>query len=111
MITGHDGVFIVSSAHAPGYVERFMPQVLRFDKKTPCNDLPAMNFGESKGLTFDRVLIFPHGLGKKWLSTGALNHVEKSAAKIYVGATRARHSLAFVFDGITSIPNSQAYYP
>ena len=110
-ITGHDGVFIVSTAHLAAYVGRFAPQILRLDKKTACHDLPAVNFGEAKGLTFDRVLIFPHGLGKKWLGSGDLKHVEKSAAKLYVGATRASYSLAFVFDGITSIPGAQVYSP
>lgn len=68
-----------------------------------------MNFGESKGLTFDRVLIFPHGLGKKRLASGDLKHVKDSAAKMYVGVTRARHSIAFVFDGLSGIPGAQAY--
>jgi DNA helicase-2/ATP-dependent DNA helicase PcrA len=108
-ITGHDGVFIVASAKIDSYVSTFAPQVLRFDKKTACHDLPAMNFGESKGLTFDRVMIFPHGLAKKWLSTGKISHVEKSAAKMYVGATRARYSLAFVHDGAVAIPGAQVY--
>lgn len=97
-------MFIVSSAQVNDYIGKFAPQILRLDKKTLCNDLPATNFGESKGLTFDRVLIFPHGLAKKWLGSGNLVHVEKSAARMYVGATRARYSLAFVFDGIASIP-------
>jgi DNA helicase-2/ATP-dependent DNA helicase PcrA len=107
--TGHDGVFIVASAKVGAYLDAFAPQILRLDKKTPCNNLPAMNFGESKGLTFDRVLIFPHGLAKKWLSTGNLTHVEKSVTKMYVGATRARYSLAFVFDGPAAIPGAQVY--
>ena len=107
--TGHDGVFIVSSAQVATYVSMFAPQVLRLDKKTSCHDLPAMNFGESKGLTFDRVLIFPHGLGRKWLSTGVLAHIEKSVAKMYVGTTRARYSLAFVFDGVASIPGVKVH--
>jgi len=107
--TGHDGVFIVPTGMVADYVRQFTPQVLRLDKKTPCDNLAAMNFGESKGLTFDRVLIFPHGLGKKWLETGGLKHVEKSVAKMYVGATRARHSLAFVFDGVAKIPGAKAY--
>jgi len=108
-VTGHDGVFIVASKQVDAYVATFTPQVLRFDKKTACRDLPAMNFGESKGLTFDRVMIFPHGLGKKWLSTGQIGHVAKSAAKMYVGATRARFSLAFVHDGAVAIPGAQIY--
>jgi len=109
IVTGHDGVFIVAPAKVDAYVATFAPQVLRFDKKTACRDLPAMNFGESKGLTFDRVMIFPHGLARKWLSTGQISHVEKSVARMYVGATRARHSLAFVHDGAVAIPDVQVY--
>ena len=107
--TGHDGVFIVATANVTTYVATFAPQVLRLDRKTPCQDFPAINFGESKGLTFDRVLIFPHGLAKKWLSTGSIAHVEKSVTKMYVGATRARHSVAFVFDGTAAIAGAQVY--
>jgi DNA helicase II / ATP-dependent DNA helicase PcrA len=109
LITGHDGVFIVPPKLVSAYIERFVPQILRLDKKTTCDNYPAMNFGESKGLTFDRVLIFPHGGGKKWLSTGKLVHVEKSAAKMYVGTTRARYSVAFVFEGPSAIPYAQPY--
>lgn len=108
-VTGHDGVFIVATAKVDAYVKTFAPQILRFDRKTACRDLPAMNFGESKGLTFDRVLIFPHGLAKKWLSTGTITHIEKSVAKMYVGATRARYSLAFVHDGSAMIPGAQIF--
>ncbi|SCY47153.1 DNA helicase-2 / ATP-dependent DNA helicase PcrA [Microvirga guangxiensis] len=108
-VTGHDGVFIVPPSQVVTYVDRFKPQVLRLDKRTPCDGFPAMNFGESKGLTFDRVLIFPHGLGKKWLGTGNLIHVEKLLPKMYVGVTRARFSLAFVLDGDASIPHAQTY--
>lgn len=107
--TDHDGVFIVRTGDVGGYVARYAPQVLRLDKKTACHDLPALNFGEAKGMTFDRVLIFPHGLGQKWLASAQLRHVEKSAAKMYVGATRARHSLAFVFDGVSKIAGAQVY--
>lgn len=60
-------------------------------------------------MTFDRVLIFPHGLGQKWLASAQLRHVEKSAAKMCVGATRARHSLAYVFDGVCKIAGAQVY--
>lgn len=109
VVTGHDGVFIVATAKVDAYVATFAPQVLRFDRKTSCHELPAMNFGESKGLTFNRVMIFPHNLAKKWLSTGNISHVEKSVARMYVGATRARHSLAFVHDGAAAIPDAQVY--
>jgi DNA helicase II / ATP-dependent DNA helicase PcrA len=107
--TGHDGVFVISSADLKTYVERYSPQVLRLDVRTDCYGYSAMNFGESKGLTFERVLIFPHKSGKKWLSTGKLSHVEKSAEKLYVGVSRARHSVAFVHDGVTKVAGVVPY--
>ena len=98
-LTGHDGVFLVPDADVAEYVKRFSPQVLRYSAKTNCDPYGAMNFGESKGMTFERVLIFPHGVASKWLSSGMISHVEKSATKMYVAATRARYSVAFVYDG------------
>jgi Superfamily I DNA and RNA helicases len=108
-VTGHDGVFLVPSAKVPEYVQRFSPQALRFDKRTNCGDLSAMNFGESKGMTFDRTLIFPHGGAKKWISTGSLESVEKSLAKMYVGVTRARYSVGLVFDGLSKLKNVKRF--
>lgn len=102
--TGHDGVFAISRSDVEVYVRKFQPQVLRYSKSTDCAGLDAMNFGLSKGMTFDRVLIFPHGKGITWLKTGLLSHVEKSAAEMYVGSTRARHSLAFVIDHDIKVP-------
>jgi DNA helicase-2/ATP-dependent DNA helicase PcrA len=96
--TGHDGVFAVHSSDVGAYVTRYRPQILRLDVRTDCRGYDAMNFGESKGTTFDRVLIFPHKLGIKWLSSGNFTHVSGSASKLYVGITRARHSVAFVLD-------------
>lgn len=98
-VTDHDGVFLVASAHVGAYMTAYSPQTLRYSAKTKCDPYNAMNFGEAKGLTFDRVLIYPHGKAVSWLASGSLSHVEKSAAKMYVAVTRARFSVAFVFDG------------
>jgi DNA helicase-2/ATP-dependent DNA helicase PcrA len=105
MRTGHDGVFVIAANLVPDYVERFEPQILRYSKATRCDCNDALNFGESKGMTFDRVLIFPHGKAKSWLGSADLKYVLPSAAKMYVGVTRARHSVAFVYDGATKVPN------
>lgn len=107
--TCHDGVFTIAPSQVESYVAKYSPQVLRLDKRTSCNDLLSMNFGESKGLTFDRVLIFPHSLAKKWLSSGDISYIEKSLAKMYVGVTRARQSVAFVFDGDSAVPQVVRY--
>lgn len=59
---------------------------------------------ESKGMTFERVLIFPHKGAMQWLATGDFSKVSGSAATMYVGITRARNSVAFVFDGQPPVP-------
>ncbi len=97
--TGHDGVFALSSALAPAYIAKYQPQVLRLSRSTDCGDAYALNFGDAKGLTFDRVLIFPHKAGVEWLQSGNFAKVSGSASKLYVGLTRARNSVAFVLDG------------
>lgn len=109
VVTGHDGVFLVRGSEVSAYLQKFKPQVLRLDRKTDCNGADAMNFGEAKGLTFERVLIFPHAKGKQWLKTGDFSHVAPSAAKLYVGITRARYSVAFVYDGESSLTGVARY--
>ena len=109
-ITGHDGVFILKSDAVDDYVQKYQPQVLRYDRRTRCGklDMQARNFGECKGLTFDRVLIFPHGKATRWLTSGDYSHVQDSAAKLYVAITRARFSVAFVLDHATTITNIES---
>lgn len=98
-LTGHDGVFLVATTDVHDYAGRYSPQVLRYGVRTKCQPFEAMNFGESKGLTFERVLIYPHGPAKAWLASGKVSDVEKSLTKMYVATTRARYSVAFVYDG------------
>lgn len=99
MVTGHDGVFWVGAKDVEAYRVAFRPHVLRYNKTTKeCDAMNPMNFGESKGLTFDRVLIYPHKAGRNWLASGDYSKVEKVAALLYVATTRARYSVAFVFD-------------
>jgi DNA helicase-2/ATP-dependent DNA helicase PcrA len=109
-LTGHDGVFIVRSDQVEAYVTKYAPQILRLDRRTNCAGLDAMNFGDSKGLTFDRVLIFPHAKARQWLTSGSLIHIEKSLAKMYVGITRAKFSLAFVHDKSVVIPGAVDFH-
>ncbi|MGY2901832.1 UvrD-helicase domain-containing protein [Bradyrhizobium sp. URHC0002] len=107
--TGHDGVFYIHSREVDEYMKKYRPQVLRLDVKTDCSGYDALNFGESKGLSFDRVLIFPHQLGKRWLSTGDSSYVSGSASKLYVGITRARYSVTFVLDEEPKAANITSY--
>jgi DNA helicase-2/ATP-dependent DNA helicase PcrA len=98
-LTGHDGVFAIRPDEVSDYCHRLDPQVLRLSVTTACLGLPAMNFGESKGMEFDRVLIFPHKKALKWLETGNYDYVDGVRPELYVGVSRAKHSIAFVYDG------------
>lgn len=94
--TGHDGVFLVRAADEKDYIERFAPQTLRYSRVR--KDVPGrpINFGESKGMTFERTLIYPHNPLLKYLATGKLADAGKELSKIYVAVTRARQSTAFL---------------
>lgn len=112
--SGHDGLFTVPSNRVVDYVSQYNPQILRFSRATKCApyDHLARNFGECKGLTFDRVLIYPPGNALKWLQTGDIRHVTQNdipLAKLYVAITRARYSVAFVTDKPCVVPALQAY--
>lgn len=96
--TSHDGVFAIRHKDVPAYMAMFEPklQVLRFSKATEGVPGKPMNFGQSKGMTFERTLIFPHvGLGKFFIS-GKVEDAGKSVQKIYVGLTRAKQSVGIV---------------
>lgn len=97
--TGHDGVFLVSRGSLDDYVKRFTPQVLRYNIRS-ASRLSAMNFGVAKGLQFDRVLIIPNDPIKKYLRTGEVGKLkEQTRAKFYVAVTRAKHSVALLYEG------------
>ena len=57
-----------------------------------------MNFGESKGLSFDRVLIYPTQNMVGWVKDNDFVLKNEVRAKLYVGITRARRSATIVMD-------------
>ena len=88
--TGHDGVFAITEADAEAYVGEFDPQPLR-DRATTASgvDLPFQNFGKVKGLTFDRVLIYPTTTITKFLTIGA-ELAPKTACGLTVAVTSSQ---------------------
>ncbi len=93
----HEGVFWISKDEIEEYIKIFRPTQLRWNLKTACSEgSPVMNFGESKGLSFDRVVIYPTHDMKKWLQDHKHPLKEETRAKLYVAITRARHSVSFV---------------
>jgi DNA helicase-2/ATP-dependent DNA helicase PcrA len=94
-VTGHDGVFLIREDEVNLYACCFDPYALRWDKDTPTYGIRAMNFGESKGATANRVVIFPTKSILEYLARKkALADVTR--AKFYVALTRARYSSGIV---------------
>ena len=97
--TGHDGVFFVKPTEIDEYLKRYRPMQLRNNRAVPVNSLyDCYNFGESKGLSFSRVLIYPTKPMINWIRNRSSNLVFESRSKFYVAVTRAEHSVAIVHD-------------
>ncbi len=96
-ITGHDGVFLVKEEGVEQYLKDYCPMQLRHsrDKKVNIN-YKVKNFGESKGATHDRVLIYPTQPILDWILNGKKFESFESQCKFYVAVTRAKHSVAIV---------------
>jgi DNA helicase II / ATP-dependent DNA helicase PcrA len=98
-ISEHDGVFLVKEKDIHVYLEKFTPVQLRDSKKREVNEnYQVMNFGEAKGLSFDRVLIYPTKPFIDWLKNNNLELAATSRSKFYVAITRARQSVGIVYN-------------
>jgi DNA helicase IV len=91
----HAGIHQVSSFEALAYADRWAPKVLRHQKSSNTQGLAAMNFGVSKGSTFDRVLIYPTAPMRSYLEHRDPAQLKRPES-LYVAVTRARFSAAFV---------------
>ena len=101
--TGHDGVFLVSSKDVDRYIAEYHPMQMREKRTVKVNEnAPAINFGDSKGLTFERVLIYPTKPMLEWIKNHNSELAPKSRARLYVAITRAEYSVAFVDDTINA---------
>ncbi|MEX0780180.1 MAG: UvrD-helicase domain-containing protein [Balneolales bacterium] len=96
---GFSGVYLVKSEDVNSYLASFNPMQLRWNLSVLVNhNHKVLNYGESKGMTFDRVLIYPTLPMRNWIMNNEYNLKNEARAKFYVGLTRARYSSAIVFD-------------
>lgn len=102
-VADHEGVFLVSTDDIQEYILRYRPQVLRYDKNADSHGQAALNFGASKGRQFQRVLVVPNGPIKAFLKSGKLADLKGSKEKLHVAVTRARSSVAFIYDRTSPI--------
>lgn len=96
--TEHDGVFFVEEKDVEKYIEKYKPLQLRYDRRTK-NIHPAFevkNFGESKGATYERVIIYPTKKMLDWMLKGTNINSFEVRCKFYVAVTRAKFSVTIV---------------
>lgn len=94
----HKGIYLVRPSDTEKYLSTYHPVQLRYDIRTITNSFYlTLNFGASKGLSFDRVLIYPTKPIIEWLLKNK-DLASTSKCKLYVAITRARYSVAFVYD-------------
>ncbi len=97
---GHEGVFAVTPKNLKIYCEAFKPQVLRHNINSNTYGHPAINFGNAKGRTYEHVLIVPTADMKSYLESKDPDHLaDVTKSKLYVAITRARKSVAFLYNG------------
>ena len=102
--TGHDGVFVIERIDLERYYLHFKPVVLKYSRATDVGGVASYNYGECKGMTFDRVLLYPTKPLEAFLSGKKLDKQEK----YYVAVTRPRYSLAIIVD---KLPKSTMFEP
>lgn len=97
--TGHDGVFLIDEDDVDLYLTNFKPTQLRYNSQKKVNpNFPVYTYGNSKGLTKDRVIIYPTKKIKEWLINPEVGLKDEIRAKFYVAITRAKYSVAIVHD-------------
>lgn len=97
--TSHDGVFLLAKEDLGHYVAEFNPTVLRHSSSS-WRDQTALNpitFGNSKGRTYQRVIILATGPIQDFCLKGK-ELKDKSACAFYVAVTRAQYSVAIVIN-------------
>lgn len=94
----HLGVFYVPESKKLSYLEKFRPVQLRWDSnnKQVNSNYPAMNIGSSKGLTLERVILYPTSHMVDWFKDDKKIFAQQTQSKFYVGLTRARYSLGIL---------------
>ena len=94
----HKGVYFLRPEDVEEYLQKYNPIQLRPSKSTDTHPAyPTLNFGVSKGLSFDRVLIYPTKPILDWIIKG-IELKPTSKCKLYVAITRARYSVAILYD-------------
>ncbi len=110
-VAEHQGVFIVPKDNVERYLSTYNPVQLRWNASTKVDEqYSALNFGESKGMTMERVLIYPTQKMIEWIKNNRFDDdFVEARAKLYVALTRATCSSAIVMDDCEDIAGVEIF--
>ena len=97
--SSHDGVFLLAKEDLEPYVAEFNPTVLRHSSSSWRDQIAhnPITFGNSKGRTYQRVVILATGAIQNFCLKGE-ELKDRSACAFYVAVTRAQYSVAIVIN-------------
>ena len=94
------GVYCCKEEDLEYCLNTYKPVILHHSKRDMIsnpNNLMHYNFGESKGLTFDNVLIICTKPFAEFVKNKTLPDSEESKSKLYVAITRAKYNVFFYY--------------
>lgn len=95
--TDHDGVFLVKEKDVNEYLKKYTPTQLRYSRAKKVNqNYEIKNYGESKGATRDRIIIYPTQKILDWVFYKKDFKSFELKCKFYVAVTRAKFSVGIV---------------
>lgn len=92
------GVYLIEPQYLSKYCEYYKPIILRYAKNSKIDfnhECEIINYGGSKGATYNRVLIIPVSTVLPFIKGQSLITSNQTRSKFYVACTRAKHSIAF----------------
>lgn len=100
----NSGVYIIDPKYLSDYCNFYNPTILRYERDIQIpfsHNCQVLNYGNSKGLTLDRVVIIPVGTVLPFIQKGTNITSPQTKSKFYVACTRARHSVVFAIENFT----------
>ena len=92
------GVYLIEPQYLIKYCEYYKPVILRYAKNSKIDFNHAceiINYGGSKGATYNRALIIPVSTVLPFIRKQSLITSNQTKSKFYVACTRAKHSIVF----------------
>lgn len=99
--TENIGVYLIDNQNMERYCQFYNPTILRYARNSKINfahNCPIFNYGNSKGATFERVVIVPPGTVLPFIIKQKEITSNQTRSKFFVACTRAKHSIVFAVD-------------